>query len=63
MQSFIVSAVLLLGQDRRYQIAILALRAILPIHLPNVSPPLVPITEVMVGPSGLHGSYHLLTEL
>ena len=38
---------------RPTMIKIPALRATLPNHLPQVSaPPLVPITEVMIGPSG-----------
>jgi hypothetical protein len=37
---------------RPTMIAIETLRATLPTHLPTVSPPLVPITEVMIGPSG-----------
>lgn len=40
------------NQLREAMISEAALRATLPAHLPNVSLPLVPITEVMIGPSG-----------
>jgi hypothetical protein len=40
------------GHLRPIMVAICALRQTLPYNPPTVSPPLVPITEVMIGPSG-----------
>jgi hypothetical protein len=54
-----------LWQDlRSTMVAISALRATLPTHLPVVSLPLVPITEVMIGPSGHQSlNYRAITKL